>query len=75
MAGKPTDGDDDAAAVMWTGMFLCCATKALTTDPPKALVEYNHDLAKAFHRLWGLAASDMAYDKDQWLKLQSLLGL
>lgn len=29
MRDAPMDGDDDAAAISWSGMFLCCATKAL----------------------------------------------
>ncbi len=29
-AGKPMEGDDDAAAIGWASHFLCCATDALS---------------------------------------------
>lgn len=32
IAGRPMDGDDDAAAIGWAAHFLCCATQALEEE-------------------------------------------
>ena len=32
--GAPMEGDDDAAAISWSGAFLCCATKAMAEATP-----------------------------------------
>lgn len=77
-AGKPMEGDDDAAAVMWTGMFLCCATKALNSVATEELTQEDGaegPFSKAlFHRLWGRAVGTEHYNKADWLDLQKRLG-
>jgi hypothetical protein len=32
VAGTPVDGDDDAGAIMWGGMFAICATDAMNKE-------------------------------------------
>ncbi len=39
----PIEGDDDAAAIAWSGMFLCCATKALDEKIRRENVQTKRD--------------------------------